>query len=141
MLIHDKIELLDGDASCLFTMGISQGCATGLLALLIGQVKLGAFIGVSGWMLFRAQFEEIGKKYAEKPEMCAEELDKSFKTTFGLEGPKADVSVQSALSTPILLCHVADDEVVDIELSRQACTALEVLGMEVQSKEYQDGRH
>lgn len=43
-------------------------------------------------MPFRAQFEEIGKKDAEKREMCAEELDKFFKTTFGLEGPRADIS-------------------------------------------------
>lgn len=34
-LIHDEIELLDGDASCLFIMGISQRCATGLLALIL----------------------------------------------------------------------------------------------------------
>ncbi len=46
--IHDEIELLNGDASRLFIMGISQGYATGLIAMLAGQVKLGGLIGLSG---------------------------------------------------------------------------------------------
>lgn len=71
--------------------------------------------------------------------MGLEELDIFLKTTLGLEGPKPDVSSRSALSTPVLLGHAVDDQVVDIELNRQACAALQVLGMEVQWKEYQSG--
>lgn len=137
-LIRDEISLLDGDASRIILMGISQGCATGLLAMLVGQRKLGGFIGLSGWMPFRAEIEEIGRKGAEKPAMRAEELASVFTKILGVEGQKPDMSV---LSTPILLCHAADDEVVDIGLSRQACAALEGLGMEVEWKEYRDGGH
>lgn len=140
-LIHNEVELLNGDASRLFIMGISQGYATGLLAMLAEQYKLGGFIGLSGWMPFRAQIEEMGKKGSGGPVMRAEVLDTFFKTTFGLEGLKSNVSAQSVLSTPVLLCHAVDDEMVDIELNRQACAALKALGMEVEWKEYQDGGH
>ena len=140
-VIRDEIELLDGDGSRLYILGISQGCATGLLAMLVGQVTLGGFIGISGWMPFRAQMEEIGTKGSEKPVLREEGLGRFYKITLGLEIPKPNVSAQSVFSTPVLLCHVVDDEVVDIELNRQACAALEVLGMKVQWKEYQDGGH
>lgn len=136
-LIRDEIELLGGDASHLFIMGISQGCATGLLAMLVGRCKLGGFIGLSGWMPFRAQIEATSRKESGDPVMRAE-LDTFFTSTIGLEDPMPDVSI---LSTPVMLCHAADDEVVDIELNRQACATLEGLGMKVQWKEYQDGGH
>lgn len=139
--IHDEIELLNGDATRLFIMGISQGYATGLIAMLAGQVKLGGFIGLSGWMPFRAQIEEIEKKGLDNSVMREEELSNFFRATFGLGDSKPDVSAQSVLSTPVLLCHAVDDEVVDIELNRQACAVLEILGMRVQWKEYQDGGH
>ena len=139
--IHDEIELLNGDASRLFIMGISQGYATGLIAMLAGQVKLGGFIGLSGWMPFRAQIEEIGKKELDDSVMREEELGNFFRATIGLEDSKPDVSAQSVLGIPVLLCHAVDDEVVDIELSRQACDVFEILGMNVQWKEYQDGGH
>lgn len=66
-LIHSDIELLGGDANPLLIMGISPGCATALLAMLDGQIKLGDFIGLSGWMHFREQIEEIGRKGCGKP--------------------------------------------------------------------------
>ena len=64
--------------------------------------------------------------------MREEELGNFFRATLGLENSKPDVSAQSVLSIPVLLCHAVDDEVVDIELNRQACAVLEVLGMKVQ---------
>ncbi|CAD6594625.1 MAG: hypothetical protein ASARMPRED_001361 [Alectoria sarmentosa] len=137
-LIRDEISLLDSDASRIILMGISQGCATALVAMLVRQRKLGGFIGFSGWMPFRAPIEEIGREGSEKPAIHAEETAAFFETTFGLEGPKPDVAV---LGTRVLLGHAADDEVVDIGLSRRACAALEGLGMEVEWKEYRDGGH
>ncbi len=92
-------------------------------------------------MPFRAQIEEIGKKDLENFVMGEEELGNFFRATFGFEDSKPDVSAQSVLSTPVLLGHAVDDEVVDIELNRQACAVLELLGMKVQWKEYQDGGH
>lgn len=141
ILIRDEIELLNGDASRLFILGISQGYATGLLAMLAGQYNLGGFVGLSGWMPFRVQIEDVGKNRSEKPMPCVEELDTFLKTRIGLEGPKPDASAQLFLSTPVLLCHAVDDEMIDIELNRQACTALKGFGMEVEWKEYQDGGH
>ena len=45
------------------------------------------------------------------------------------------------LGTPILLGHTTDDEVIDIELGRQAFEVLDNLGMRVTWKELPDGGH
>ncbi|KAF6239737.1 hypothetical protein HO173_002283 [Letharia columbiana] len=67
-VIHDETKRLNGDASRIILTGISQGCATGLITMLKGQCKLG---GLSGWMPFRAQIEEIGTKGSMEPAMRA----------------------------------------------------------------------
>lgn len=136
-LIRNELEHLDGDPSRLIIIGISQGCATGLLAVLAGQCKLGGFVGLSGWMPFRAQIEEIGKK-ASVESVTREELGTFLKSTIGRE---SDAGAQSFVGTPVLLCHAVDDEMVDIGLNRQACAALKELGMGVESMEYRDGGH
>ena len=58
-VIHDETKRLNGDASRIVLTGIGQVCATGSITMLKGQCKLG---GLSGWMPFRAQIEEIGTR-------------------------------------------------------------------------------
>lgn len=65
-VIHDGTKRLNGDASRIILTGISQRCATGLITMLKGQCKLG---GLSGWVPFRAQIEEIGTKGSVEPAM------------------------------------------------------------------------
>ena len=43
--------------------------------------------------------------------------------------------------TPVLLCHPIDDEVIDVELGRQACDVLRDLGMNVRWMEQEEGGH
>ncbi len=139
-LIDDEVAFLGGDPSRLFIMSISQGCATGLLTMLVGKYRLGGFIGVSGWMPFRAQIEEIGREGSVGSVMRAR-LDAFFESTVGLESSKMEACARSCGSSRVLLCHSVDDEVVDIELGRQAGAALRGLGMEVEWREYRDGGH
>lgn len=122
----------------LILLGISQGSATGLLTLLAGEFKLGAYVGLSGWMPFRARIEEAIKDSPDSE--IQQRLASFFQSTVSLE-PYAPSAVPSALATPIFLGHAADDEVVDIELGLQALTTLKKVGAEVSWKECRDGGH
>lgn len=72
-LVREEIELLDvegekgdkGDRDVIIA-GFSQGSAMGLILLLGGELqrqgllsRLGAFVGLSGWLPFRRQIEEV----------------------------------------------------------------------------------
>ncbi|KAL8987572.1 MAG: hypothetical protein Q9169_008684 [Polycauliona sp. 2 TL-2023] len=109
--------------SNIILMGISQGCATAIHALLAGQERLGGFIGIAGWMPFRKQI-----------------IDGSPLSELGL----FDVNrTRDTERIPALLCHCADDDVVDKELGHQlrdALTASE-LNVDVTFKEFPTGGH
>ncbi|KAL8991860.1 MAG: hypothetical protein Q9169_007588, partial [Polycauliona sp. 2 TL-2023] len=109
--------------SNIILMGISQGCATAVHALLAGQERLGGFIGIAGWMPFRKQI-----------------MDGSSLSELGL----FDVSrTRDSETIPALLCHCADDDIVDIELGRQlreALTASE-MNVDVSLREFATGGH
>ncbi|KAL8849433.1 MAG: hypothetical protein Q9221_005605 [Calogaya cf. arnoldii] len=126
------LEIINREAevvlpSNIVLLGISQGCATAIHALLAGQHRLGGFIGIAGWMPFRKQV--VG---------CAKDLSKFYEQTLGLTG-----TVQSNLTTPALLSHCTDDDVVDIELGHRLHDALTTpgLGMDVIFKEFAKGGH
>ena len=93
--------------------------------------RLGAYIGLSGWLPLR---EQIGRCHALK------DLDNFFRRELGLKG-SVSTEQSSMLGTPILLGHTTDDEVIDIELGRQASEVLQNLGMRVTWKEFPDGGH
>ncbi|KAL8668458.1 MAG: hypothetical protein Q9168_006913 [Polycauliona sp. 1 TL-2023] len=109
--------------SNIFLMGISQGCATAIHALLAGRYRLGGFVGVAGWLPFRRQI-----------------MDGESLRELGL----MDVNVTQATGrTPALLCHCKDDDVVDVEMGRQLRDALEIEGLnvDVTFKEFATGGH
>lgn len=62
-----------------------------------------------------------------------------FEATLGLQ--LESLPTQNALNTPVLLCHTSDDEIVDVELGRQARDVLEEMGMVVTWTEHQEGGH
>lgn len=96
------------------------------MTLLAGDLKLGGFIGLNGWLPFRAQIEESFEKG---------QLSEFFKSTL-------DLDVRDHIcATPILLGHNVDDEIIDIELGRQARNTLQSIGMEVIWHEEQEGGH
>ncbi|MCJ1460628.1 hypothetical protein MMC28_011010 [Mycoblastus sanguinarius] len=135
-LIEDEAKLVT--PSRLIILGISQGCATGLLALLASEYMLGAFVGLSGWMPFRGHIEEATKE--GPPSQVHSRLRTFFQSNFGLRKP-ASIVAESSVHTPVFLGHASDDEVIDIELGRQMRTALEGLGTKVEWKENGDCGH
>ena len=59
-LIHQEIELLQGDASKVILMGHSQGCATAITSLLLWEGKsLGGLIGTCGFIPLNAHMTAI----------------------------------------------------------------------------------
>ncbi|KAL9603545.1 MAG: hypothetical protein Q9219_001047 [cf. Caloplaca sp. 3 TL-2023] len=140
--LHDSIEflltLLKDEArevghERVILLGMSQGCATALMVLLASSMKLAAFVGLSGWMPFRAQIEDSIRTEDGLPDF--------FRSTLNLDIPPLPHSRSSIRNTPIFLGHNADDEIVDIELGRQAREVLQGLGMNVVWKEVPEGGH
>lgn len=122
-IINKELEFVP--ASNIILLGISQGCATAIHALLAGQHQLGGFIGIAGWLPFLKQVDDLSKFY---------------KDTLGLTSTS---QIQTSATTPALLCHCADDNVVDVELGRQSRAALTAsdLNMDVTFTEFASGGH
>ncbi|KAI9780933.1 MAG: hypothetical protein M1816_002625 [Peltula sp. TS41687] len=120
--------------------GISQGCATGLHTLLLGGRKLGAFIGISGWMPFAGHIEKIARDAGRRS--FKEVLD-FMRTKLSLDNPSYSdtLGAGSAVGTPVFLGHGLDDEVISIELGKQIHRVLSGLGVQVTWKEYQECGH
>ncbi len=96
------------------------------MTLLASELEIGGFVGLNGWLPFRTQIGESASKG------CLAEFFKS----------KLDLDVCGRKSaTPVFLGHNNDDEVIDIELGRQARDALQNLGMNIVWREEQEGGH
>jgi lysophospholipase-2 len=115
--------------------GISQGAATAILALLCGGQRLGAFVGVSGWLPFARQMEGIVKENegldaaTHMAEFLRGELG-------GSDTDLVSVDFRSALATPVFFGHGTDDQWVDVKLGKQAYEILQRGGVDARWMEY-----
>lgn len=67
-LVDEEVARLGGDASQLVIGGFSQGCAMALLAGLTSSHRLGGILGLSGYLLLRAQYPALlGAHASEVP--------------------------------------------------------------------------
>ena len=96
-LIHEEAELVTLDRVIL--MGLSQGCATGLHTLLAGQCKLGAYIGLNGWMPFSAQIIEAMQSQSTSEEKTY--LGSFYKSTFSMRAAIPVIEKQPLISLRI----------------------------------------
>ncbi|KAF1994874.1 alpha/beta-hydrolase, partial [Amniculicola lignicola CBS 123094] len=128
-------EVKSVPAGCIFLAGISQGCATGILALLCLGVGLGGFVGLSSWLPFQEEILRLGGDSGEfSPGMV--------RTLLGLEDEQRDVEAAKGVwETPVFLSHSEDDEVVPVVNGQGLADALVQLGMKVQFEQYADGGH
>lgn len=124
--------------------GISQGCATAIHALLYGGIRLGSFIGLSGWLPFQDDIEMLARYSASNYNLL-----KNIRGLFRTSNknpvmPLTDSFPNSELAfkTPIFLSHSKDDAVVPFNNGDMLCWGLEeVLGFDVEWKTYEDGGH
>lgn len=130
-VIEQEAQLVGGFDKIIL-LGLSMGCATGLLTMLAGTRDLGAFVGLNGWMPCKEQIQQSTKTADARASLAA-----FFASTLGFTTGKTE----SGLATPIYLGHMTDDEVVDVELGRQARVVLEDMGMTINWKEREVGGH
>jgi len=127
--------------------GISQGCATAIHALLYGGIRLGGFIGLSSWLPFQDDIEQLARYSSSN---CS--LLHNIRRIFNPKGsnnksimPLTDdtyPNLDLAFKTPIFISHSKDDKTVPFKNGDQLQWDLEeVLGFDVTFKAYKDGGH
>jgi predicted esterase len=94
--------------------GISQGCATGIFALLASGMRVGGFVGLNRWLPLADEVQSIMK----------------------VPGRAQDV-----LKMPVLLQHCKDDDIVPVENGDGLMERLEEMNMCVKWECFDDGGH
>ncbi len=104
--------------------------AIGVLTLLAGTSKLGAFVGLNGWLPLKPHIETCRSQ---------KDLAKLFEAKLGFNSLSPQPEEAPMLQTPIFLAHTTDDEIIDVQLGQQARDVLLGLGMKPIWKEEEEG--
>ncbi|KAL6721133.1 hypothetical protein ACLMJK_000233 [Lecanora helva] len=137
--IIEKEATFVGSASRVVLLGLSQGCETALMTMLAGNLRLGAFVGLNGWMPFREKLEACveGGTVEDMSERLSQfYMQNLILKTSALRGKRCHM-----LKTPVFLGHTADDEAVDITLGQEAKKVLKMMGMKICWEECEIGGH
>lgn len=132
--------------------GLSQGCAVGLWFLLGYGGRLGGFVGMSGWVPFGGDVEDIvasgeGEGDGDDPFATAGSPISSkavhvcnyVREMMDLP-PISETQEPALLNTPVFLGHGLHDEKVKVAKGRQAARILQNMGVQdVTWKEYDEG--
>lgn len=156
-LIWNEIRLINGDKARdgeVFLAGFSQGSAIGLMLLLSGELHrrgvergFGGFIGLSGWLPFRRQIEEViwrdHDSHLEGRSACDDIITRRKDTTtyirklLGLGTADGQWSPgPNSWDVPLLLGHGKLDVKVKLEWGLQLKDTLGELEMDVEFKSY-----
>ncbi|KAK0125742.1 hypothetical protein ONS95_007376 [Cadophora gregata] len=145
--------------------GISQGCATAILALVASGINLGGFFGLCSWLPFNediasmfASHDEkgnisrsvrnllrlppIGSREWEPTEPEKETPNENITNGSIVDAAFERLAIGNNLTTPIFLVHSMDDETVPLEMGRELYQTIKHIGFEdIRWKEYEDGGH
>ncbi|KAK6356867.1 hypothetical protein TWF718_001207 [Orbilia javanica] len=95
-------------------MGISQGCATGAIAVMRYPGKLGGFVGISGWLPFITRIQEMLEKdgdFVTVLEYIENRLESGKEVT--------RENAREVLKTPVFLGHgIGDTKIVPLSGER-----------------------
>ena len=166
-IIHDESKLIPCENIILG--GLSQGCATALYALLtfelpptndssnIPSLRLGAVIGMSGWLPFRKAIDETvvpprddSPRYNpfrsddendDDRQVVCKEIEALNFLRDNIDLPPLITSQPAALNTPVFLGHGTADMTVDVKLGEDAVGTLKGLGINVTWHQYGDFGH
>ena len=118
------------DSLTLSLLMLTGNLRAGLLSLLATPMKIGAYVGLSGWMPLREQIAG-----------CRKSTD--FLTLVGLaDTPLSRKREEEPMrATPIFLGHATDDDVVNVDLGRQTRDMLLKKGLKVTWWEQEAGGH
>lgn len=157
-LLHEEIALVPGGARNIVFGGLSQGCAASLTAMLLWEgEKLGAVVGVCGWLPFAERIlEQVNG--GEGDDGLEDESDPFSRDDEGEGGETASspaaravgwlreelgVPCTASLSTPFtfqkipfFLGHGVQDDRVSVILGRRASECLSSVDSRICWKEY-----
>jgi predicted esterase len=132
-------ESLEVGADHVFLGGISQGCATAICALLWSGKRSAGFVGMSSWLPHQEELESISWLGCTKSFRVAM-IRRLFQNKL-VSGMWTSPSFDAAFSTPGLITHNVDDEVVPLRKGKDLASTLRHLGMGVDFRCYEDGGH
>ena len=166
-LIRDEAAAVGG-AHNVVVGGLSQGCAAGLMAVLLWEGEgLAGFWGMCGWLVFEGAvgavlgegegmvdgdggfdpFEREGDGDGDGDEDGVEEevavegrVVRVLREMLELEG-KPPVGRLRSFDTPVFLGHGTEDDKVPVARGRAAAECLAAVGMDVEWKEYEGLGH
>ncbi|KAI9664424.1 MAG: hypothetical protein M1829_005817 [Trizodia sp. TS-e1964] len=122
--------------------GLSQGCASALIALLTWDGEpLGAAVGMCGWLPFRDRLDAI---HGDTPKNGDAKVDlvlpavSFLRTKLDKPGPAFPLAFQA---TPLFLGHGVEDAKIPLHLGLEMSACLSSVGMEVSWKQYDELGH
>ncbi|KAF2733237.1 alpha/beta-hydrolase [Polyplosphaeria fusca] len=120
--------------------GISQGCATAIIALLAGGARVAAFIGFSSWLPFEQEILHIA---TEAFTIKADPVKGIRNLLFPNEhpGPGFPDCGSNVSQVPVLVEHAEDDDTVPFQNGAMLRDGLRALGMRIDWQQYTDGGH
>ncbi|TVY58740.1 Acyl-protein thioesterase [Lachnellula suecica] len=145
--------------------GISQGCATAILALLSSGVELGGFIGWCSWLPFQKSIEKLPAECIDSKDEISRNIQAILQiptvatNATPLDKASNELGVESiadslcrtldvlriqsrrTAKTPMFLAHSEDDETVPVSLGEGLHQTMKHLGFDVTWEKYQDGGH
>ncbi|ESZ94843.1 hypothetical protein SBOR_4803 [Sclerotinia borealis F-4128] len=132
----------------LFVGGLSQGCAMSMILLLSGELdrlkvsqNIGGFVGLSGWLPFANQIDEIaavGEGWREKRIHVQKWLRRELELQPWLPW---DGTLPAEEHMTIFLAHGTSDEKVKLEWGMAMGRVLEMVGYKVEWKLYEGMGH
>ncbi|KAK2612989.1 hypothetical protein QQS21_000918 [Conoideocrella luteorostrata] len=154
-LVQNEIEMVGGDSQRVVLAGLSQGCATTLMSMLLWERQpLGAVVGLCGYMPICSHLQSIvdedGRRGGDDDIF---ERDEGLALKTPLQrvvdelreeaelAPVANPSDLRRLSTPVFLGHGRLDPQVDVQQAVHASELLDRLGVSVESHIYEGLGH
>lgn len=136
------LESLGKGKKDLALWGFSQGCAMGAWVTLSGGRKLGAFVGMSGWLPFRKQIDAVMEGDGETGLRRARVLNfMSDTVTIPSLVDDSAAGNLASFDTPVFLGHGMQDSKVKTQWGEEMRMSLEELEMDTTWKGYEGLEH
>ena len=144
-LIREEIavlELVGRSREDLVFGGFSQGCAMSTWVLLNMGLKLGGYVGMSGWLPFRRQIDSVVKKGTDQNARRLNAIDYMRDTVPVPYLSHCPASERlEGFATPVFLGHGCKDVKVRTAWGEQMRDTLRILGVDVVWKGYEALEH
>ncbi|KAL3422913.1 phospholipase carboxylesterase [Phlyctema vagabunda] len=120
--------------------GISQGCATAILALMLGKLKIAGFVGLCSWLPLEDELHLIAMGSAAEKASSHDAVQNLLgEDLAAVQSQKQAMHLATAI--PIFLAHSKDDPIVPVGNGDKLARAVADLGFTVTRRVYEDGGH